>query len=204
MEVRFGQRVLSLWCLSIVSTKTSRDILFLYDIVWIKAILLKVSLFASRLLQNRLPTKDNLIHHECIQANSCFCVNGCGKEENTNHLFMGYDLFGFIWPLIRQWFIICSTDSMYILDHFQYFVHLGCDSRKSLFLLHLIWLAMNLTYDEMASYIFNVSNSISLRFLIWLIITFTLFMLLASVSTDLSLFTFEINTLKMDKIMHAQ
>lgn len=43
-----------------------RDKSFLYDIFWIKVILLKVSLFAWRLLQNRLQTKDNLIRRGYI------------------------------------------------------------------------------------------------------------------------------------------
>jgi len=60
----------------LLATKISWDRSFLYDIVWIKVVPLKVSLFALRLLQNRY----------------VYAI-WCGKEENEDHLVVGYDLF---------------------------------------------------------------------------------------------------------------
>jgi hypothetical protein len=85
----------------ILATKMLRDISFLYDIVWIKVVPLKVTLFAWRLLQNGLPIKDNLIRRGCIKVNSNFCTCECWLKVNVDHLFVGCDLFECISSLIR-------------------------------------------------------------------------------------------------------
>jgi len=47
---------------------------------------LKVSLFAWRLLRNRLPSKDNLAQHRVIYIDDIVCVAACGAIETPDHL----------------------------------------------------------------------------------------------------------------------
>ena len=59
-------------------------------LVWHKKIPLMVYVFAARLLQNKLPTKDN---H--------FLIAGCGEMESINHLFLHRNFFGSFGYLVR-------------------------------------------------------------------------------------------------------
>ena len=51
------------------------------DLVWHNQVPLKVSIFAWRLLHDRLPTKSNLVIRDIISSESRFCVFGCGQVE---------------------------------------------------------------------------------------------------------------------------
>jgi len=50
----------------------------LYDVVWLKQVPLKVSIFVWWLIHNRLPTKDNLIRRRVLHHKDIFCIGGCG------------------------------------------------------------------------------------------------------------------------------
>lgn len=65
--------------------------------IWNKEVPLKVSLIAWHLLQNRLPTKDNLIHIDIPQQNVHLCVGGYRKTDDVDHLFLNCDYFGNCW-----------------------------------------------------------------------------------------------------------
>ena len=67
----------------------------LFDDVWHRQAPLKASLFAWRLLRNRLPTKDNLVRRRVLQNDDNVCVGGggCSCPETVNHLFFGCDIF---------------------------------------------------------------------------------------------------------------
>jgi hypothetical protein len=67
------------------------------DVIWNKIALLKVSLYAWRLLNNRLPTKDNLIHRGMTRLDLILCTDGCGVAETSNHLFLGCNFSYFLW-----------------------------------------------------------------------------------------------------------
>jgi hypothetical protein len=56
------------------------------DVIWNKVIPLKVSLFALRLLNNRWPSKDNMIYHGMHLEDSALCLEGCGVAETIDHL----------------------------------------------------------------------------------------------------------------------
>jgi len=62
--------------------------------LWHKDVPLKVVLFAWRLFQDRLPTKDNLLRRGVIDDNSRMCVGGCGSMETSSHLFLHCNNFG--------------------------------------------------------------------------------------------------------------
>jgi hypothetical protein len=61
----------------------------LQEIIWNKTILLKPSIFAWRILRNRIPAKDNPVKRRILQENMNVCVDGCGYEENIYHLCLG-------------------------------------------------------------------------------------------------------------------
>jgi hypothetical protein len=65
----------------------------LQEIIWNKTILLKPSIFAWRILRNRIPAKDNPVKRRIIQENMNVCVDGCGYEENIYHLCLGCRFF---------------------------------------------------------------------------------------------------------------
>ncbi|MCI18621.1 putative non-LTR retroelement reverse transcriptase related protein, partial [Trifolium medium] len=58
------------------------------DVVWNKLVPLKVSLFMWCLLNNRLPTKDDLIRREILDGDSALCSGACCKEETFSHFFL--------------------------------------------------------------------------------------------------------------------
>jgi len=69
------------------------------DLIWQKDVLLKVSEFAWRIFQSRLPTKDILFRIAIISHDSLLCVSGCENSESTNHLFLGCNFFCSLWHL---------------------------------------------------------------------------------------------------------
>jgi len=67
------------------------------DLIWHKQVFLKVSIVAWRLLEDRLPTKINLLRRGIVQAAGTSCVTGCGFDETTTHLFIHCEVFGSLW-----------------------------------------------------------------------------------------------------------
>ncbi|RHN45445.1 putative reverse transcriptase zinc-binding domain-containing protein [Medicago truncatula] len=93
----------------------------LVDDVWHKHIPSKVSLFVWRLLRNRLPTKDNLVHRGVLLATNAACVCGCVDSESTTHLFLHCNVFCSLWSLVRNWLGIPSMSSGELRTHFIQF-----------------------------------------------------------------------------------
>jgi len=71
--------------------------------IWNKEVPLKISLFAWRLLSDRLPTTDNLIERHILLQNAQFCVGGCDMMEDAKHLFFSCEFFGKLWYSISHW-----------------------------------------------------------------------------------------------------
>ncbi|MCI37671.1 70 kDa peptidyl-prolyl isomerase, partial [Trifolium medium] len=70
---------------------TSQDAVTLDDasgLIWHSQVPLKVSIFAWRLLCDRLPTKINLVTRGIISSVDHYCVSGCGAVESAQHLFL--------------------------------------------------------------------------------------------------------------------
>jgi len=65
------------------------------DLIWHKQVPLKVSIFSWRLLQNRLPSKDNLVARDIISHDSQLCMIVCGGFENRD-----CSTFGSFLPLL--------------------------------------------------------------------------------------------------------
>ena len=109
--------------------------------VWHKLVPTKVSLFAWRLLKDRISTRSNLVRRQVLQSNDNFCVGECGSFETTNHLFIGCDLFGNVWYLICHWLGFSFVSPGSIKDHYIQFINLAGLPRSSHYYLKVIWLA---------------------------------------------------------------
>ncbi|GAU45418.1 hypothetical protein TSUD_243290 [Trifolium subterraneum] len=57
-------------------------------LIWHPQVPLKVSIFAWRLLSDRLPTKTNLVARGILSPAAHLCVTGCGEVESAHHLFI--------------------------------------------------------------------------------------------------------------------
>jgi hypothetical protein len=78
----------------------------------------KVSIFAWRLLCDRLPTKTNLVARSIINPASHLCVTGCGCVESAQHLFLSCSTFGSLWSSVWSWIGFSAVDSLHQLDDF--------------------------------------------------------------------------------------
>ncbi|KAK2353692.1 hypothetical protein QL285_091290 [Trifolium repens] len=67
------------------------------DLLWHKQVFLKVSIFAWRLLRNRLPAKTNLVSRGILALDLYDCVDDCGGIETARYLFLSCSTFGSLW-----------------------------------------------------------------------------------------------------------
>jgi len=102
---------------------------------------LKISLFAWRLLRDRLPTTDNLIKRHFLHPNAQLCVGGCGMIEDAKHLFLSCDFFGKLWYGIsnRLGYNIVFLEN--VSDHLYQFGTFSGFSNSKHSALNLIWLS---------------------------------------------------------------
>lgn len=100
--------------------------------VWHKLIPSKVSLFAWRLLQDRILIKSNLVRRRVLQPDDSLCVEGCDNIKIAVHLFNGWDVFGAVWYLVCHWLDISVVFPRSITDHFFFlqFIHMAGMSRS--------------------------------------------------------------------------
>lgn len=57
----------------------------------------KVTSFGWWILQNKILTRDNLLHQRVLAQNNSPCSYGRDMEETVNHLFLSYCLVFVIW-----------------------------------------------------------------------------------------------------------
>jgi len=112
-----------------------------YNNVWHKLVPSKVSLFAWRLLQDRVPTRVNLVRRHVLQPNDNLRVGGCGNIETADHLFLGCNLSESVWYLICNWLGISYVSPVLHTDHFLQFSNLAGMPRSSYTYFKVIWLA---------------------------------------------------------------
>lgn len=126
------------------------------DLVWHKQVPLKVSVFAWRLLRDRLPTKMNLIHRRVLAADMSLCAAGCGQQETAQHLFLQCDTFGSLWHLVRDWIGCCGADAEDISDHFLQFTYLTGGAKSRCSFMQLVWLLCAwVVWNERNNRLFN-------------------------------------------------
>jgi len=92
-------------------------------LVWHKHVPLKVSIFAWRLLRNRLPTRTNLVRRGILSSDAAGCLPGCGGNKTSQHLFISCDFYGTLWHKVRSWLGILGPDPLNVLDHFYQFTY---------------------------------------------------------------------------------
>ncbi|RHN79618.1 putative reverse transcriptase zinc-binding domain-containing protein [Medicago truncatula] len=109
--------------------------------IWNKEVPLKISLFAWRLLRDRLPTTDNLIKRHILLLNAQLCVGGCGMMGDAKHLFLSCDFFGKLWYGISHWLSCHIVFPEHVPDHLYQFGTLGGFSKNNRSAFHLIWLS---------------------------------------------------------------
>jgi hypothetical protein len=111
------------------------------DLIWHRQVPLKVSIFAWRLLRDRLPTRANLVSRGILAPDLHYCVTGCGSIETAQHLFLSCSTFAPLWTLVRASIGFSAVDAYSLSDHFVQFTYSvgGLRARRSF--LQLIWLA---------------------------------------------------------------
>ena len=146
--------------------------------VWYNLVSSKVSLFAWRLFQDRIPTKANFVHRHVIQPTDNLCVGGCGFIETTDHLFIACNFFGSTWYLICLWLGVSWAFSGSVKDHFSQFTHLVGLLRRSHLYLKIILLACVWTiWKERNNCVFknvvldplNIVEKVKLNSFLWLL-----------------------------------
>jgi hypothetical protein len=111
------------------------------EVIWNKIAPLKVSLFAWRLLKNKLPSKDNLLHRGMNQLDSVLCVGDCGVVETSDHLFFGCKLATPLWCNIMLWLGISCPVSNSANEHAMQFCNTYLFRKEVRQGIRVIWLA---------------------------------------------------------------
>jgi hypothetical protein len=86
------------------------------EMIWNTLISLKMSIFVWRLVQNKLPTKDNLVRRGMTHLSSLLCFGDCGNNESSKQLFFEYDVFSNLCHAVTKWleiYIAFSIDVRY-------------------------------------------------------------------------------------------
>ncbi|GAU37843.1 hypothetical protein TSUD_57030 [Trifolium subterraneum] len=109
-------------------------------LIWHTQIPLKVSIFAWRLLRDRLPTKANLVTRDILSSEAHQCMSGCGTVESAQHLFLFCDTFGSLWLHVSSWMESSPVVYQTLSDHFVQFTHSAGGSRARHSFMQLIWL----------------------------------------------------------------
>jgi len=112
----------------------------LFDDVWHRQVPLKVSLFAWRLLRNRLPTKDNLVRRQILHIDDNVCMIGCGTMETADHFLFTCDTFGRVWFLVMQWLHLYFVPPRGNRNHLFQFGNLAGLPYCSHSFIQIIWL----------------------------------------------------------------
>ncbi|MCH85302.1 heat-shock protein, partial [Trifolium medium] len=111
------------------------------NLIWHPQVPLKVSIFAWRLLRDRLPTRVNLVTRGVLSPTAHTCVFGCVAAESAHHLFISCSIVGSLWDLVRSWIGISLVDFTTLHDHFVQFTVSTGGSRARRSFLQFIWLS---------------------------------------------------------------
>jgi hypothetical protein len=111
------------------------------DLLWHREVPLKVSIFAWRLLRDRLPIKTNLVSRGILAPDLHDCVAGYSGIETARHLFLSCSTFGSLWALVRSWIGFSAVDAYSLTDHFIQFIYSAGGLRARRSFLQLFWLA---------------------------------------------------------------
>ncbi|MCH85912.1 kinesin-like protein [Trifolium medium] len=110
-------------------------------LIWHSEVPLKVSIFAWRLLRDRIPTKANLVSRGILSQEAHYCVFGCGAFESAQHVFLSCSIFGSLWSLVSSWIGSSLVTAQTLSDHFVRFTSSAGGSRARRSFMQLIWFA---------------------------------------------------------------
>lgn len=112
-----------------------------HDVLWSCGASLKIKAFVWKLVQDRIPTSQNLIRRG-IRVQNGLC-KGCNREvETADHLFFRCELFLAVWyECLRWWGIQAPLSGDYELLFFQ-FLGLLTGSKTQLEMWSLVWFAI--------------------------------------------------------------
>ncbi|KAK2408980.1 hypothetical protein QL285_044442 [Trifolium repens] len=118
-------------------TEDSRDQL----IAWNELVPLKVSVLVWKLLQNKIPTKDNLVKRGILSESQTSCSFGRGKEETVSHVFFECTTVTEVCQEILRWLKINSTLHNTTLENYYQFSGLIANGRVRIERFSVIWFA---------------------------------------------------------------
>jgi len=73
-----------------------------------------------RVLLNKVPTKDNLVHRRVGICNTLYEL--CNQnEKNVKHLFVGCPISKLVWDMCDRWVGICFVHHNQLRTNFQQF-----------------------------------------------------------------------------------
>jgi len=59
------------------------------------------------------------------------CSEGCGLNQDMDHLFITFNFYGNIWKVVSSWLGFSMVDQRHFLDHFIQFISLGGFSKHN-------------------------------------------------------------------------
>ncbi|XP_024628870.1 uncharacterized protein [Medicago truncatula] len=129
-------------------------------LVWHKHVPLKVSIFAWRLVKNRLPTRSNLLGRGVLLPADAGCLLGCGLVETSQHLFISCDFYGTLWFKVRSWLGVSGPYHIHVPEHFFQFSYSAGGVRARCSLMQLVWLLSVWTiWNDRNQRLFNSTGS---------------------------------------------
>ena len=146
------------------------------DDVWHKSIPSKVSFLVWRLLRNRVPTKDNLLHHGILHSTDTACVGGCGTTETANHLFLHYNISSELWYQVWKWIHIFSVHAGELRHHFIQFTKMAGMPRTTHYYFKIIWFSTvwviwkernNRIFQQTVTTPFHLLEKVKLNSFLW-------------------------------------
>jgi hypothetical protein len=110
--------------------------------VWDSWIATKVFVFSLQILQDRIPTRQNLRRRRVIVgANNTSCVFCGAVEESVDHLFVSFERISSIWYRVSRWLGKEYVSPNSITQVFEGFFGLGVGRRVQLGMT-LVWHAV--------------------------------------------------------------
>lgn len=147
------------------------------DDVWHKHVPAKVSLLVWRLLRNRLPTKDDLVHRGILYSNVTTCVEGCTSTKLATNIFLHCKFSGKLWYYVLNWLGISSVSASELRHHYPQFTKMAGMPLFSHLFFRIIWFATvwviwkernNRIFHNTVSTPFTLIEKVKLNSFLWL------------------------------------
>lgn len=107
---------------SILSEASNFGSQTIYNKVWNKFVPLKFSVFAWQVIQNRIPSKENIVKRGILNTNAHSCEGGCGSIKSTSHLFLECSIVFKVWLDILCWLELSLFHTIILLSILTHFL----------------------------------------------------------------------------------